>query len=218
MSADAPIRPNAPWPELRAHIQARLTPLSAWDAATRSTRSDYDLNPLWRPEPGLALRPAAVLVPIVEHPRPTVLLTRRTDDLAHHPGQVAFPGGRCEPGETPWRAALRETQEEIGLDPGFVEVAGLSTPYETVTAFQVTPVVGFVRPDFTLDINPAEVAEVFEVDLARLISLESWEQRTAVFRGAERSFYAMPHGENLIWGATAGMLRALHDRLFEEAA
>ena len=212
------MRPGAPWLQLREHIRARLTPITDYDAATGVAGSDYDLNPMWRPTEGPLLRPAAVLVPIVEHPRPTVLLTRRSDELLQHPGQVAFPGGRCEPGETPWAAALREAQEEIGLDPALVEVAGLSAPYETVTAFRVTPVVGFVRPDFSLAINPAEVAEVFEVDLERLITLESWERREAEFRGARRAFYAMPHGDNLIWGATAGMLRGLHHRLFEDAA
>ena len=211
--------PEAPWPALRAHIQARLTPFSAYDPVGRVTRSDYDLNPMWRPAEGPVLHPSAVLVAIVEHPeRPTVLLTRRSDNLARHAGQVSFPGGRAEPGEAPWDTALRETQEEIGLDPAWVELAGLSSPYETVTGFQVTPVVGFVRPDFELTINAAEVAEVFEVDLARLISPDSYERRSADFRGAKRHFYAMPYEDRLIWGATAGMLRALHDRLFEAAA
>ena len=210
--------PGAPWPQLREHIRSRLTPLAAYDPALRVAASDYDLNPMWRPADAPRLRSAAVLVAIVERERPTVLLTRRSDDLVTHAGQVAFPGGRSDPGETPWQTALREAHEEIGLEPALVDVAGLSTPYETVTAFRVTPVVGFVRPEFTLTVNSAEVAEVFEVDLERLITLESWERREAEFRGARRFFYAMPHGENLIWGATAGMLRGLHHKLFEDAA
>jgi len=203
---------------LRAHLQARLLPLAAYDPAERSGRSDYDLNPLWRP--AATLHAAAVLVPIVEHASgPTVLLTRRAEAMSRHAGQVAFPGGRIDPGETPWDAALRETQEEIGLEPAAVEIAGLSTAYETGTGFKVTPVVGFVRPDFELELNPAEVAEVFEVDFRRLIAPESYERRSyEIAGGARRHFYAMPHGEQLIWGATAGMLRALHDRLFEAAA
>ena len=212
------MNPHAPWPELRAHIRARLTSFDAYDPEARVARSDYDLNPMWRPGSGPVLHPSAVLVPIVEHDRPTVLLTRRADDLARHAGQVAFPGGRAEPGEAPWDTALREAQEEIGLDPACVELAGLSAAYETVTGFRVTPVVGFVPPDFTLDINRSEVAEVFEVDLAHLLSDDSWERRSSTFPGGERRFYAMPWRDQLIWGATAGMIRALHDRLFEAAA
>ena len=209
--------PDAPWPELKAHIARRLTPLSAWHPADPVRGSDYDLNPMARLHP--ELRPAAVLVPIVERPDgPSLLLTRRSDALAMHAGQVALPGGRSEPGEAPWDTALREAEEEIGLDPALVQLAGLSGGYETVTGFRVTPVVGFVPPDFTLDINRSEVAEAFEVDLAQLLSDDSWERRSSTFQGGERRFYAMPWRDQLIWGATAGMIRALHDRLFEVAA
>jgi 8-oxo-dGTP pyrophosphatase MutT (NUDIX family) len=213
------VRPDAPWPQLRARIVERLAPLSAYDPAAGCVASDYDLNPPFRPTAGGVLHPSAVLVPIVEHAdAPTVLLTQRSADLTRHAGQVAFPGGRAEPGERPWETALRETQEEIGLEPGRVELAGLASPYETVTGFQVTPVVGFVRPGFELTVNASEVADVFEVPLAQLLLRESYERRSLEWKGAPRYFYAMPFEDRLIWGATAGMLRALHDRLFEEEA
>ena len=213
------MRPDAPWPELKAHITRRLAPLSAWDPSTGCVASDYDLNPPFRPAAGGVLHPSAVLVAIVEHAgAPTVLLTQRSAEMTRHAGQVAFPGGRAEPGERPWETALREAHEEIGLDPDLVEVAGLSSAYETVTGFQVTPVVGFVRPGFELTVNASEVEAVFEVPLAQLLARESYERRSLEWKGAPRYFYAMPFEDRLIWGATAGMLRALHDRLFEEEA
>ena len=211
---------DAPWPEVRARLQAALSPIEAYDPASGTIQSDYDLNPEVRPGGRVKLRPAAVLVPIVEHASgPTVLLTRRSDALARHAGQVAFPGGRSDPGETPWETALREAHEEVGLEPERVAVAGLSTPYETVTGFVVTPVVGFVRPGFTPMPQAEEVAEVFEVPFALLMNPDSFETRFHdVSEGARRWFYAVPYEDRLIWGATAGMLRALHQRVFGEAA
>ena len=212
--------PDAPWPEVRARLEQRLLPVEDYAPPENPAGSDYDLNPQLRPWGRVRLRPAAVLVPVVEHASgPTLLLTRRSDTLAQHAGQVAFPGGRSDPGETPWQTALREAEEEIGLDPAHVSVAGLSAPYETVTGYVVTPVVGFVRPGFTVRADPSEVAEVFEVPFAFALNSNSFEKRFHEAQdGARRWFYAMPYEERLIWGATAGMLRALHDRVFEEAA
>ena len=201
--------------DLRARVTAVLDPLSA-EPALKPGQSDFDLNPDARPAEERILRPAAVLAPIIEHPAgPTVLLTRRSDSLRKHTGQIAFPGGRCDPGETPGETALREAEEEVGLDSSFVELAGQLTPYETVTGYLVTPVVGFVRPGFTLTLNPAEVAEVFEAPFDFLMDAANHLRhfREPMGGGPKRYFYAMPYEDYYIWGATAGMLRGFHDRL-----
>jgi 8-oxo-dGTP pyrophosphatase MutT (NUDIX family) len=204
--------------ELRASIVAHLDPIESYDPAAHALHSDYEaLGGL--PE-GTVLKPAAVLVPLVEHAAGlTVLLTRRADSLRAHTGQVAFPGGRCDPGETPWETALREAQEEIGLEPEWVTLAGLSTRYQTLSGFDITPVVGFVRPGFTLRPNPAEVADVFETPFAFLMDPQNHERRTREMPdGMRRHFYAMPHDGRLIWGVTAGMLRILYERMTGEQA
>ncbi|MDR3509608.1 MAG: CoA pyrophosphatase, partial [Caulobacteraceae bacterium] len=166
------------------------------------------------------LKAAAVLVPLVEREAGvTVLLTRRADTLRSHGGQVAFPGGQIDAGETPWAAALREAREEIGLDAGLVTLAGLSCGYQTTSGFDITPVVGFVEPNFTLKANPAEVADIFESPFAFLMNPDNHERRFLDGTdGARRHFYAMPYQERLIWGATAGILRALYERLYGATA
>ena len=157
------------------------------------------------------LRPAAVLVPIVlREPEPTVLLTRRTDHLHHHPGQVSFPGGRVEDQDTsPIDTALRETEEEISLRRAHVELLGCLPQYQTGTGFDITPVVGLVTPPFELQLDPFEVAEVFEVPLSFLLDASNHQRHSAVIRGTRREYYAMPYGDHFIWGATAGMLVSL---------
>lgn len=198
----------------RQAIIERLDPLSTVGASIG--QSDYDLNPDARPSGGEALRPAAVLVPIVEHANgATVLLTRRSETMRQHTGQIAFPGGRCDPGETIVETALREAEEEVGLARDHVDVVGLLTPYETVTGFCVTPVVGFVSPGFTLTLNPGEVAEAFEAPFEFLMNAANHERhfREPVGGGEKRFFYAMPYKDYYIWGATAGMLRGLSARL-----
>lgn len=209
-------------PDLRARLLARLDPLSAWSPEAPCAGSDFDLNPEVRPGPGRPLRQAAVLIPVVDRPDgPTLLLTRRSDSLASHTGQVAFPGGRLDAGEGPVEAALREAWEEVGLDSHFVTPLGLSDRYETVTGFQVTPVVAWVRPGFALAPSPDEVADTFETPWAFL--MDPANHRREFYQapgGARRWFWAMPwpdgeHGERYIWGATAGMLRALWGRLYD---
>ena len=205
--------------DLRDWITARLDPLDeslvCESQDGRETRSDFDLSPA-APEPDAApLKNAAVLVALVERPAGlSVILTRRSDTLRSHTGQVALPGGRCDPGETPWATALREAHEEIGLHPSHVTVAGLSTPYRTGTGYHVIPVVGFVTPPFDLSPNPDEVADIFETPFVFLMDLANYEQRQGrTPAGDERRFYAITWEDRLVWGATAGMLRALHDRL-----
>jgi 8-oxo-dGTP pyrophosphatase MutT (NUDIX family) len=180
--------------------------------------SDWDLNPELKAD--LAVmeppRPAAVLVPIVRRPELTVLLTRRSPDLRSHAGQISFPGGRLDPGDSgPLACALREAQEEIGLPPDHVEPLGYLDSYRTGTGFQVVPVVGLVRPGFTLALDPIEVAEAFEVPLRFLMNPANHRRDSREWRGGRhRFFYAMPYEERYIWGATAGMLRNMHQRLF----
>lgn len=168
-------------------------------------------GPLEEGVPPGPLRPAAVLVPIVlREPEPTVLLTRRTDHLHHHPGQVSFPGGRVEDQDTsPIDTALRETEEEISLRRAHVELLGCLPQYQTGTGFDITPVVGLVTPPFELQLDPFEVAEVFEVPLSFLLDTSNHQRHSAVIRGARREYYAMPYGGYFIWGATAGMLVSL---------
>ncbi len=209
--------PDAPLEQLKPFIASRLDPLDR--APSAPSRSDFDLNPTMARKEG-RLREAAVLIPLVERDgKLTVLLTRRSDSLRDHTGQVAFPGGRLDPGETAPAAALREAREEIALDPAFVTLAGLSTDYETGTGFHVTPVVGFVRPGFTLRPDEAEVADVFEVPFAWLMDPANHERRSYDLPGGgTRWFHAIAYRERTIWGATAGMVRALFDRLYGEGA
>lgn len=163
----------------------------------------------------LGLTPAAVLFPIVMWPeRPTVLLTQRTAHLRDHAGQVSFPGGRVEAEDlSAVHTALRETEEEIGLDRERIEVLGFLPEYRTGTGFRVIPVVALVEPPFELRPDPFEVAEVFEVPLEFLLDPVNHKQHEMHYRGALRRYYAMPYGDYFIWGATAGMIRSLSERL-----
>lgn len=160
---------------------------------------------------GAPLTPAAVLVPIVlRTDGQTLLLTQRTAHLRDHPGQISFPGGRVEADDlSPTHTALRETAEEIGLEPERIEVVGFLPEYRTATGFRVTPVVGLVTPPFDLTPDPFEVAEVFEVPLAFLLDPANHQRHSLHYRGAQRQYYAMPYGEYFIWGATAGMIVSL---------
>lgn len=204
--------------ELKTWIASHLDPLDGANPAG-ALRSDFDLDPAASGVTAVALTPAAVLVCLVDRPEGlSVILTRRADTLRSHTGQVALPGGRCDPGEAPWETALREAEEEIGLPRSSVTLVGLSTPYRTGTGFHVTPVVGFASPDFTLTANPGEVAEIFETPFGFLMDPANHQQReTLTPAGDLRRFYAITWEDRLIWGATAGMLRALYDRLYGAA-
>lgn len=165
--------------------------------------------------PDLPLTPAAVLFPIVlRDGGHTVLLTQRTAHLRDHAGQISFPGGRVEVEDiSPSHTALRETEEEIGLPRERVEIIGFLPEYRTGTGFRVTPVVALVHPPFELQADPFEVAEVFEVPLAFLLDPANHQRHSMHYRGALRNYFAMPYGEYFIWGATAGMIRSLTERL-----
>lgn len=162
-----------------------------------------------------ALTPAAVLFPIVDRPlEPTVLLTQRTAHLKDHPGQVSFPGGRCEESDrSPAETALREATEEIGLAARHVQIIGYLPEYRTGTGFQITPVVALVTPPFDLSLDKFEVAEVFEVPLSFLFDSANHQRHSIHYRGQLRNYHAMPYGNHYIWGATAGMILSLYQLL-----
>jgi len=161
------------------------------------------------------IRPAAVLIPVVDHPQPTVLLTQRSAHLADHAGQIAFPGGKIEATDgSPLDAALREAEEETGLERSFVDPIGYLGVYGTTFGFRILPTVARVRPGFKLRINHEEVDDAFEVPLSFLMNPANHQVHSKEFRGMERSYYAMPFAERYIWGATAGILRALYERIY----
>jgi 8-oxo-dGTP pyrophosphatase MutT (NUDIX family) len=157
--------------------------------------------------------PAAVLIAVTDRPEPGVILTVRRDHMRTHAGQVAFPGGRIDPGEDAVAAALREAQEEIALDPSQVEVVGALAPYRTVTGYEVTPVLGVVAPDLPLHPHEFEVADWFEAPLAYLLDPANHQRRSALFAGKERHYYEIDWNGRRIWGATAAMTINLARRL-----
>ena len=181
-------------------------------------RSDFDLNPdtraLVEPKP---LRPAAVLVGLLDRPAQGlhVILTQRADHLSAHAGQVSFPGGRIEADDkSPLDAALREAQEEAGIDPALVDPIGYLDTYETGTGFRILPVVGLVDPQVALSAQASEVAHIFEVPLSFLMDPTNHQRHARTYQGRERHYFAIAYGEHYIWGATAGMLVNLYNRVF----
>lgn len=169
--------------------------------------------------PGQALTPAAVLIALTDRAEPGVLLTLRQPHLRRHAGQVAFPGGRIDPGDADAiAAALREADEEVGLDPAHVEVVGATDPWRTGTGYAIVPVVGVIPPDLALTPQEAEVAAIFEVPLAFLLDSGNRAIRTIEWQGRERRFHEMIWAERRIWGATAGMIVNLSARLAEAVA
>jgi mutator protein MutT len=153
-----------------------------------------------------ALKHAAVLVPIVLHPQPSILLTLRAAKMSAHAGQVSFPGGRIEAGETPEAAAVREAAEEVGLDPRLPELLGRLPEHHTGTGFHITPVVALVPPPLNLVADPREVEEPFELPLSVVLDPHAPERRTAEWKGRTRTFWVWPHERHYIWGATAAIL------------
>lgn len=215
-------RPGDAVEALRARSVAGLHPVPSdaiFDPRTGRAwgRSDFDLNPdlladLAMMEPP---QPAAVLVAIVARREPTLLLTQRTERLAKHSGQISFPGGKVDPEDgTPLAAALREAEEEIGLSPALVSPLGYLDSYRTGTGYHIDPVVALVDPSVSLRLNSEEVADAFEVPLSFLMDPANHQRHTRPWRGRERAFYAMTYRERYIWGATAGMIVNLRERLY----
>lgn len=189
----------------------------ATPAGADEDRGDHTLNPhIASLGAARTYRHAAVLIPVVDRsPGATVILTQRTAHLRTHSGQVAFPGGSIDPQDaSPEAAALRETAEEIGLGAGHIAVQGRLPDYRTGSGYRITPVLATVSAPFDLAINPDEVADVFEVPLAFLMNPANHRRESRVWEGHERYFYTMPYGDHFIWGATAGIIRSLYERLY----
>jgi 8-oxo-dGTP pyrophosphatase MutT (NUDIX family) len=205
--------------EFFARTRARLTlevPAGLNDVSITPKRGDHDADPVMlkiaevRP-----IRPAAVLVPIVDHPEPTVLLTQRAQHLPDHPGQVSFPGGKIDKGDAdPLASALREADEEIGLDAAHVDPLGYLDLYMTTLGYRIVPVVARVKPGFALKLNTSEVDNTFEVPLAFLMDQANVQRHARDWQGLTRHYYAITFGERYIWGVTAGILRNLHERIY----
>jgi 8-oxo-dGTP pyrophosphatase MutT (NUDIX family) len=205
--------------EFFARVRARLTlnvPPGLTDASVTPMRGDHDADPIMRKIAEVRpIRPAAVLVPIVDHAEPTVLLTQRAQHLPDHPGQVSFPGGKIDKDDADPRAsALREAEEEIGLNRTHVEPLGYLDLYMTTLGYRIVPVIARVKPDFMLKLNVAEVDATFEVPLAFLMDQANVQRHSRDWQGMTRHYYAITFGERYIWGVTAGILRNLYDRIY----
>lgn len=199
--------------------RADLHTRSARDiAAAFREHGDHKLNPDMVDDlERVARREAAVLIPVIDDGAPDarLILTTRTRALRKHSGQIAFPGGAIDPDDASAEAAaLREAQEEIALQPHFVEPVGRLPTYLTMTGFRITPVLGLVKPGFRLKANPAEVDDVFEVPLSFLMNPANHMRESRVWEGRERHYYTMPYGDRFIWGVTAGIVRTLYERLY----
>lgn len=199
--------------DFEARCLARLAPVDA--VFETPLRTDYDLNPGWPLPEATKIRRAAVLVALVDRGEDyNVILTLRPDTMSTHAGQIALPGGRLEPGETAIQAALRESHEEVGIIPETVRILGQGDTYLSGTGFAIAPFVGILPSDFVATPHATEVADVFETPLSFLMDAANHERHEREFRGALRAYYAMPHNGRYIWGVTAGMLKALYDRLY----
>jgi len=205
--------------EFFERARARLNldvPEGLADASVTPKRGDHDADPVMLKIAAVRpIRPAAVLVPVVDHAEPTVLLTQRAQHLPNHPGQISFPGGKIEASDqTPLAAALRETEEEIGLDRQAVTPLGYIDLYMTTLGYRIVPVIARVKPGFSLTLNTAEVDATFEVPLAFLMDQANVQRHSRDWQGLTRHYYAITFGERYIWGVTAGILRNLYDRIY----
>ena len=192
-----------------------LAPILSALAVSGEGSSDFDLNPDFKLPENRRLRAAGVLIAMIMHKgEPHVILTKRASHLKHHPGQIAFPGGKQDAGDVDViAAALREADEEVGLNPAQVEVLGTLPPHETVTGFAVTPVLARVTGSFDPVPEPGEVDEVFLVPLAHVTTAVRFSIQGRRWRGMKRHYFTVPWGPYYIWGATARILRVLADRM-----
>ncbi len=205
--------------EFFARARARLTldvPPGLTDPSITPKRGDHDVDPVMESIAKVRpIRPAAVLVPVVDREEPTVLLTQRAQHLPDHPGQVSFPGGKIDKTDaSPLASALREAEEEIGLDRSFVTPLGYLDLYMTTLGYRIVPVIARVTPGFALTLNESEVDAVFEVPFSFLMDQNNVQRQSRDWQGMTRHYYAISFGERYIWGVTAGILRNLHDRIY----
>jgi 8-oxo-dGTP pyrophosphatase MutT (NUDIX family) len=206
--------------EFFARARARLnrvTPPGLTDPSITPKRGDHDVDPVMQKIAEIRpIRPAAVLVPVIDHGEPTVLLTQRAQHLPNHPGQISFPGGKIEKSDAdPLDAALRETEEEIGLDRAHIEPLGYLDLYMTTQGYRIVPVIARVKPGFALTLNTGEVDNAFEVPLAFLMDQANVQRHSREWQGMTRHYYALTFGDHYIWGVTAGILRNLHERIYK---
>jgi 8-oxo-dGTP pyrophosphatase MutT (NUDIX family) len=206
--------------EFFARARKRLTldvPPGLADPSITPKRGDHDVDPVMAKIAAVRpVRPAAVLVPIVDHSKPTVLLTQRAQHLPDHAGQVSFPGGKIDAGdESPLASALREADEEIGLTHDFIEPLGYLDLYMTTLGYRIVPVLARVKPGFALTLNTSEVDATFEVPLAFVMDQANVQRHAREWQGMMRHYYAITFGERYIWGVTAGILRNLHERIYQ---
>lgn len=205
--------------EFLARARERLTldvPEGLNDPNVVPKRGDHDVDPvMMKISTVRPIRPAAVLVAVVERMEPTVLLTQRAQHLPDHPGQVSFPGGKIDKTDaTPLDSAMREAEEEIGLDRSFVTPLGYLDVYMTTLGYRIVPTVARVKPGFTLTLNPAEVDSAFEVPLAFVMDIANHQRHSRDWQGLTRHYYAITFEDRYIWGVTAGILRNLYDRIY----
>jgi 8-oxo-dGTP pyrophosphatase MutT (NUDIX family) len=209
-----------PSAEFFARARKRLTldvPPGLADPSITPKRGDHDVDPVMAKIAAVRpIRPAAVLVPIIDHSKPTVLLTQRAQHLPDHAGQVSFPGGKIDAGdESPLASALREADEEIGLTHDFIEPLGYLDLYMTTLGYRIVPVLARVKPGFALTLNTSEVDATFEVPLAFVMDQANVQRHAREWQGMMRHYYAITFGERYIWGVTAGILRNLHERIYQ---
>lgn len=215
MRADAALSGAEFFERVRARLNLDV-PEALTDASITPKRGDHDADPVMKKISEVRpIRPAAVLVPVIDHPEPTVLLTQRAQHLPDHPGQVSFPGGKIDKTDaSPLESALREAQEEIGLDHKAVTPLGYLDLYMTTLGYRIVPVIACVKPGFSLTLNTAEVDATFEVPLGFLMDQANVQRHSRDWNGMTRHYYAITFGERYIWGVTAGILRNMYDRIY----
>jgi 8-oxo-dGTP pyrophosphatase MutT (NUDIX family) len=191
-------------------------PAGLTDPDALPLRGDHDADPLLKAMAAVRpIKPAAVLIPVIDRDEPMVLLTQRTAHLPQHAGQIAFPGGKIDATDaSPLAAALREADEEVGLAANAVEPIGYLDVYMTTLGYRIVPVVARVQPPFTLTLNPGEVEDAFEVPLSFLMEVANHQTHSREWQGMMRTYYAIPFGERYIWGVTAGLFRNLQQRVY----